>query len=169
MNGGFLPRCTPSSPRALAAPRPDRQLFALVGRSSFTPAEQQVVFLAVSVLHECSYCTAGHTYLARSVKLPESVIAALREGEPIDVPRLQSLRVFTERVLHTRGHAGDEEVARFLASGFTQAQVLEVVLVIATKTISNYANHLTHTPAEPFMTDSAFGWVPPRMRAREAA
>ena len=166
---GFLPTLHAILAESPAALEGYRQLFALVGKSSFSPAEQQVVFLAVSVFHECSYCTAGHTYLARSVKLSEPVIAALRDAKPIDDPRLQALRAFTERVLQTRGHAGDDAVAMFLAAGFTHAQVLEVVLVIATKTISNYANHLTHTPAEAFMSDPAFGWVPPRLRTREEA
>jgi hypothetical protein len=32
------------------------------------------------------------------------------------------------------------------------------VTLVATKTISNYTNHLTHTPKEPFMSDPAFEW-----------
>lgn len=38
------------------------KLFGLVGKSSLTPAEQQVAFLAISVFHQCEYCTA-RTYL----------------------------------------------------------------------------------------------------------
>lgn len=141
-----------------------RQLFALVGKTSFTPAEQQVVFLAVSSLHECRYCVAGHTYLGRMVKLPEDAIQALREGQPVADARLQALRTFTEQVVQRRGDAGDAAVAALLAAGYTRAQVLEVVLIVACKTISNYTNHLAHTPQESFMADPALGWVPPRLR-----
>ena len=62
------------------------------------------------------------------------------------------------------GAAGDEAVDAFLAAGFTKAQVFEVVTVIATKTISNYVNHLAHTPKESFMADPTLGWTAPRNR-----
>lgn len=141
-----------------------QRLFGLVAQSSFTPAEQQVIYLAVNVLHECEYCTAGHTYLARAVKLSEETIGALRESKPITDPRLQTLREFAETVVNKRGFVGDAAVDRFINAGFTKAQVLEVVLVIATKTISNYVNHIAHTPSESFMSDPALGWVAPRNR-----
>ena len=54
-------------------------LFALVGRSTLTPAEQQIAYLAVSVLHGCEYCVAGHTYLGRSAAVAESTLQALRQ------------------------------------------------------------------------------------------
>lgn len=138
-------------------------LFALVGKSSFTPAEQQVVFMAVNVLNECEYCTAGHSVLAKQAGLPPDAIAALRESAPLVDPRLQALRGFAETVVRTRGFAGDDAVDAFLAAGFSRAQVLEVVLIIATKTISNYTNHLTHTPLDGFMAGTK--WTAPRNRA----
>jgi AhpD family alkylhydroperoxidase len=143
-------------------------LFGLVSKTSLTPQEQQVAFLAVSVLHECEYCTMGHTYLGRAAKLDEQAIAALRGGTPIANAKLQALRVFTETVVRERGFAGGAAVEAFLAAGFTRQNLLEVVTVIATKTISNYVNHLTHTPKESFMADAALAWVAPRNRVRAA-
>jgi alkylhydroperoxidase family enzyme len=126
--------------------------------------EQQVAYQAINVLHECEYCTAGHTYLSRSVGVPEDVIQALRNATPVSDARLQALRVFAENVVRERGFVGDAAVDAFVAAGFTLANVLEVVTIIATKTISNYTNHLTHTPKEAFMGDPSLGWVAPRNR-----
>jgi uncharacterized peroxidase-related enzyme len=138
---------------------------AIVARSTLTPIEQQVAFQAVNVLHGCEYCTAGHTYLSRAVKMPEDVIAALRESRPITGDaRLQALREFTEAVVRERGLAGDAAVDAFVAAGFTKANVLELVTIVACKTISNYTNHLTHTPLEGFMADPALNWVAPARR-----
>ena len=84
----------------------------------------------------------------------------MRDRQPIvDNPRLQALRNFCEAVVRQRGLAGDAAVDAFLAAGYTRRNVLEVVTVIATKTISNYTNHLTHTPKESFMSDPALKWV----------
>ncbi len=163
---GFVPTLhgmLAESPQALAA---YDTLFGLVAQSTLTPQEQQVAYLAVNVFHGCEYCTAGHTYLARSVKLPEDEIQALREGQPLaGQPRWQALRSFIEAVLRERGQVGDAVVDAFIAAGFTRAQVLEIVLLVATKTISNYTNHLTHTPLESFMADPALKWVAPSRRA----
>ncbi len=157
---GFVPQLQGTLAEAPIALEAYDTLFGLVGRSSLSPQEQQVGFLAVSVLHGCEYCTAGHTYLARKAGVAEPAIQALRNSQPIPGDaRLQALRSFIETVVRERGHAGDAAVDAFIAAGFTRAQVLEVVTIIATKTISNYTNHLTHTPAEGFMADPALKWT----------
>jgi uncharacterized peroxidase-related enzyme len=143
-------------------------LFGLVAKSSFTPAQQQAAYLAINVLNECEYCTAGHTYLARAAKLDEAAIQALRNRQPIGDARLQALRSFAEDVVRERGFVGDAAVEAFLAAGFTRENVLEVVTIVATKTISNYVNHITHTPKESFMADPSLAWTAPRNRARAA-
>ncbi len=144
-------------------------LFSLGQTSSLSPAEQQVVYIAVSAIHGCEYCVAGHTYLGRAAKLDETALQALRNGKPIPVPRLQALRSFAEAVVRERGFVGDAAVDRFLAAGFTRAQVLEVVLIVSCKTISNYVNHLAHTPQESFMSDPALAWKAPQRNGTSAA
>jgi AhpD family alkylhydroperoxidase len=166
---GFIPKLQGTlaeSPLALEAY--DTLFNLVVARSTLTAIEQQVVFQAINVFHGCEYCTAGHTYLSRQAGVPEGVIRALRERTAIDDRKLEALRTFAVRVAETRGHAGDAAVTTFLAAGYTRAQVLDVVAIIATKVISNYTNHLTHTPLESFMSDPALRWVAPADLARTA-
>jgi AhpD family alkylhydroperoxidase len=144
-------------------------LFALVDRSTLTPVERQVVYQTINVFHECEYCTAGHTYLSRAAGMDEQAIHALREGETIADARLETLRRFTEAMVRERGHVGDAAVDAFLANGFTRANVLDVIVIAATKTISNYANHVAHTEKESFMSDPALGWVAPSRRPNAMA
>lgn len=141
-------------------------LFGMVARTSFTPAEQQVVFLAASVVNGCAYCVSGHTVLARKAGLQDGVIAALRDASPIADPRLEALRAFTQTVVRERGMAGEATISAFLAAGFTRAQILEVVLIISAKTISNYVNHLAETPLDAFMAETR--WTAPRNRIAAA-
>ncbi|HTP49198.1 MAG TPA: carboxymuconolactone decarboxylase family protein [Anaeromyxobacteraceae bacterium] len=161
---GFVPHIhgvLAESPVALEA---YDTLYGLVARSSFTPAERQVAFLANSAFHQCEYCTAAHTYLARTAKVDEATVQALRTGTPAPDARLEALRVFTESVLRERGFVGDQRVEAFLSAGFTRENVLEVIAIVATKTISNYANHIAGTPKEGFMTDPLLAWAAPRNR-----
>ena len=117
--------------------------------SSFSPLEQHVVLQTVNATNSCHYCTAAHSAVAVGVmKVDPAIDAALRELEPLADPRLEALRRFAHAVADKRGWAGDDEIAAFLAAGFTRAQVLEVVLGVGQKTISNYVNHLVGTPLD---------------------
>ena len=69
-------------------------------------------------------------------------------GRPIADERLEALYKFTETVVRKRGWADEDDVQAFLAAGFGRAQVLEIVLGVAFKTLSNYANHLIQTPVD---------------------
>lgn len=122
---------------------------AAFGRSSLSPVEQQVVFLATSVENGCEFCVAAHSLMARkAAKVPSPVVDALRAGGRLPDERLDVLADFTRAVVRERGWVSDDAVKRFLAAGFTRAQVLEVVTGVAIKTLSNYANHIMGTPLD---------------------
>lgn len=44
----------------------------------------------------------------------------------------------------------------FLAAGYGERQILEIVLRLAVKTFSNYSNHLFHTPVDDMFADRAW-------------
>jgi len=117
--------------------------------SGFTPPEQEVVFLVISHENGCEYCVSAHSALAdmKSGLAPE-VTDAIRNGTAIPDPRLAALAEFTRLMVAKRGLPAPSDVEPFLAAGFEERQILEVVLAIAVKTLSNYANHLFHTPLD---------------------
>lgn len=117
-------------------------------KSGLNSLEQQVVLLTVSIENGCEYCVAAHSAIAGMMKLPESVVQALRNRQPIIDDKLESLRSFTATLVQQRGHLKDEQVSEFLAAGFTGATILAVITAVALKTISNYANHIANTPLD---------------------
>ncbi|MBT9590800.1 MAG: carboxymuconolactone decarboxylase family protein [Thiobacillus sp.] len=117
--------------------------------SGFTPAEQEVVLLAVSRENGCTYCVAAHSFIADKMSgVPEDVTNAIRDGLPIPDARLAALHDFARTMVVKRGLPGTADISAFLAAGFSERQILEIVLAIAVKTLSNYANHLFHTPVD---------------------
>ncbi|MEV6738907.1 hypothetical protein AB0N14_19075 [Streptomyces sp. NPDC051104] len=48
----------------------------------------------------------------------------------------------------SRGLPTAAQVEAFLAAGFTETDILQVLLAASVKTISNYTNHLFHTPVD---------------------
>jgi uncharacterized peroxidase-related enzyme len=123
----------------------------LFEQTSLSPAEQQVVLLAVSRENCCEYCVGAHSVLADMAKVPTEVTDALREGRPLPDARLEALRRFTAAVVEARGWVGEADVDAFQAAGYGPQQVLEVVLGIGMKTLSNYTNHIAGTELDaPF-------------------
>lgn len=118
--------------------------------SGFTPVEQEVVFLTISRENGCHYCMAAHSFVADAVsKVPSAVTDAIRQRRPIEDAKLAALSEFTALMLHSRGMPSRDAVEKFLAAGYDERQVLEIILALAVKTLSNYANHLFHTPVDP--------------------
>jgi AhpD family alkylhydroperoxidase len=106
------------------------------------PLAQEVVVMTIATRNGCRVCIAMHTGRLRQQEADPALIAALRNGEPLGEPRLESLRQFTLRVLATAGEVPDEELREFLAAGYTTRNALEVVLGIGTYTMSTLANRL---------------------------
>jgi uncharacterized peroxidase-related enzyme len=117
--------------------------------SGLSAAEQEVVFLTISQVNGCSYCVAAHSTIADMSKVPTEVTDAVRDGKPLPDPKLDALARFTATVVESRGLPGAEDLDGFLAAGYAETDVLQVVLAVSVKTISNYANHLFHTPVDP--------------------
>ena len=127
--------------------------------SGFTPVEQEVVLLTISRFHACTYCMAAHSMIADKMsKVPADVLEALREGKPLPDPRLVALAEFTTIMLEQRGSPTPEQFNDFIAAGYLDRDVLEIILAIAVKTISNYSNHVLHTSVDEAFR--AYAWNP---------
>lgn len=96
--------------------------------------------------------------LAKCQDVPADVIDALRTEGPMPEAKLEALRAFTRSVVVNRGWASDADVAAFLAAGYGKQQVLEVVLGVALKAMSNYTNRVL--PARLWMRLSS-PWLGP--------
>ena len=70
-------------------------LASLLMRSSFTPTERHVVWFTINAYHDCHYCMAAHTFLAKGEGVPEDVIETARAVGAYEDPKLEALRVFT--------------------------------------------------------------------------
>lgn len=125
-------------------------------KSDLTPLERETVLIATAIENSCHYCVAAHTTVTQGQNLDQSVISAVRDGGPIADVRLETLRAFAVKVVRERGWVSDADVNALLAVGYTRANVLEVVLGVGLKTISNYINHIAGTPVDAAFQANAF-------------
>lgn len=136
-------------------------LHRLFTESSFTNEEQTVVWQTINVEHECHYCVPAHTAIAHMMKVDPAITDALRNRTPLPTARLQALHELTLALVRNRGRVSAEELAAFHAAGYTKRQVLEIILGLSQKVISNYTNHLADTPVdEPF---KKYAWTAPTL------
>jgi alkylhydroperoxidase family enzyme len=133
------------APGLLEAYKPAHELFA---NSSFNKDEITVVWQSINVEHACHYCVPAHTGIAKSMGVDDKITDALRNETPLPNARLESLRNFTLSVVRGRGNVDEHELRAFLEAGYTRRQVLEVVLGVSQKVMSNYTNHLAQTPVD---------------------
>lgn len=124
----------------------------------FTAPEQEVVLLVISRENGCEYCVGAHSMIAeRKSKVPPQALEAIRAGKPIADPKLAAVAAFTQAMLDKKGNPSPEDGTAFLKAGFTEQHILAIILAISVKTISNYVNHVFHTPLDaPF---AAYAWT----------
>ena len=148
---GFIPglhKVLAAAPEVLTA---YKQLHAAFQNTSFNSTELTVVWQTINYYHQCHYCLPAHTGIAHMMKVDESIISDLQHGKELQDDKLRSLQETTRALVDQRGNLTEEQVAAFKAAGYGEQQLLEVVLGLAQKTISNFANHLADTPVdEPF-------------------
>lgn len=127
-------------------------LHQLFQDSSFNKDELTVVWQTINVEHECHYCVPAHTAVAHMMKVDPALTEALRNGEAMPAEKLQVLKDTTLAMLRNRGRLSEQEIETFYAAGYEQQQLLEIVLGLSQKVMSNYVNHIAKTPIdEQFM------------------
>lgn len=153
---GFLPNLLAVMAEAPALLKAYRTVGDLFEQTSLSPTERQVVLLTASYENGCEYCVAAHSVIAGMQKVSDDVVQAIRDGQPLADRKLEALRRLTAAIVTSRGLPTPDQTAAFLGVGYTRAQVLEVVLGVGMKTLSNYTNHLADTPLDPAFARAAW-------------
>lgn len=124
--------------------------------TSLTDEEKTVVWQAVNVEQNCHYCVPAHTGIAKRMKIDDAITEALRSETPLPTPKLEALRRFTLAMVRDRGFVAEAETQAFLDAGYTETNILEIILGVAQKVMSNYTNHFAKTPVDQVF--EKFAW-----------
>ncbi len=116
-----------------------------LGKGSIDAATGERIALAIAEVNQCGYCLSAHTYLGKNlVKLDDAEIAANRAGGSGNAKADAAVR-FAVQVARARGHVADAEVQAVKAAGFSEAEIIEIVLHVALNTWTNYINEVART------------------------
>ncbi len=153
---GFTPNLLGVLAESPAALKAYGALAGAVAETSLDGTEQQVVLMTTSFENGCTYCMAAHSTISGMTGVPQDVVDALRAGTPIADPKLNALADFTRATVRNNGLVDSSITDAFLAAGYTNASILDVITAIAQKTISNYTNHFAHTPSDEAFAPQAW-------------
>jgi len=117
---------------------------AFQGRKSTLKAkEREVINLVTSQINGCRYCQSAHTVLGKMNGFTDEQILEIRKGSAPFDSKLDALVKFAASTVENRGFATEESKEAFFEAGYTEANLIDVVIVIGDKIISNYIHNLT--------------------------
>lgn len=123
-------------------------LHKLFTETEFDADELTVVWQTINVEHECHYCVPAHTGIAKRMKVSDDISNALRDEMPLPAARLEALRKFTLQMLRERGNVTEAQMQAFFGAGYGHRAVLDIILGLSQKVMSNYINHVAETPLD---------------------
>jgi uncharacterized peroxidase-related enzyme len=117
-------------------------------KSSLKPKEREVINLVVSQVNDCEYCLAAHTALGKRLGFTDAQILEIRRGRASFDPKLDGLVRFVREVAEKRGHVSAATTDAFLAAGWSQANLVDAIMVVGHNSISNYLHGTTKIPVD---------------------
>lgn len=117
-------------------------------KSTLTGKEKEVVNLVVSQVNNCRYCQSAHTALGKMNGFSEEQILEIRSGEASFDAKLDALAKFVYSVTLNRGKADKTLTNNLLEAGYTNANLIDIIILIGDKTISNFLHRVTNVPID---------------------
>jgi uncharacterized peroxidase-related enzyme len=117
-------------------------------KSSLTKKEREVINLVVSQANNCVYCLAAHTVLGKMNGFTDEQVLEIRSGEVSFDAKLDALAKFVKSSTENKGHASEQSVVAFFAAGYTNENLVDTLIVIGDKIVSNYLHAITQIPVD---------------------
>jgi AhpD family alkylhydroperoxidase len=118
------------------------------GKSSLRGKEREVVNLVVSQVNKCLYCLSAHTAIGKMQGFTDEQVLEIRKAEITFDPKLDALAKFVKSIAENQGHADHQLVDNFYAAGYNEGSLVDVMMAVGDKIITNYLFALTQVPID---------------------
>ena len=116
-------------------------------KTSLSNKEKEAVNLVVSQVNNCVYCQSAHTVIGKMNGFTDEQLLDIRKGKATDV-KLNALVQLAESITKNRGNADVFLVDNFYAQGYTNENLVDLILQVSDKTAMNYLHNLTKVPVD---------------------
>ncbi|MBS9463357.1 carboxymuconolactone decarboxylase family protein [Flagellimonas sp. 389] len=117
-------------------------------KTSLKAKEKEVVNLAVSQVNNCIYCLSAHTAIGKMNGFTEDQILELRAGKASFDNRLDALARLARNITENRGATDNDVLNNFFEAGWTKENLIDTIVLVGDKTISNYVHSTTKVPVD---------------------
>ena len=117
-------------------------------KTSLKSKEKEVVNLAVSEVNNCIYCLSAHTAIGKMNGFTDEQILELRAGKASFDNRLDALARLARNITANRGATDQAVVDNFFEAGWTKENLIDTIVLVGDKTISNYLHRTTQVPVD---------------------
>jgi len=103
------------------------------------------IAIAVAQVNDCDYCLSAHTYIGINLaKISPEDAALNRKGDSTDAKAGAAVR-FAAKVAERRGQVSDDDIRAVKAAGYTEAQIVEIISLVAEHVMTNFLNNVAQT------------------------
>jgi uncharacterized peroxidase-related enzyme len=117
-------------------------------KSTLKAKEREVINLVVSQVNDCRYCQSAHTAVGKMNGFTDEQILEIRNGNASWDARLNALARFVKNITVNRSKPDPEVVDAFFEAGYSRANLIDVIIVIGDKFISNFVHGVTQVPID---------------------
>ena len=101
----------------------------------------------MSEVNNCLYCKSAHTVIGKMNGFTDEQLLDIRR-EKADNPKLDALVKLAASITRNRGYAEPALVDDFYAQGYTNENLVDLILQISDKAAMNYLHNLTKVPVD---------------------
>ena len=135
-------RLLASSPSALEG---YLNLSGALAKGSLPIKCREAIALAIAGFNGCQYCLSAHSYVSENaVGIDKEEIRLNMDGNSKD-ERTQKGIHFALKVAGLRGQVDAKEIEILKESGFSEAEILEIVVNVSLNILTNYVNEVAKT------------------------
>src|SRR5262245_34065058 len=121
---------------------------AVLASGSLAKRDQETIKLVISGVAGCDYCVAAHSLLGKMAGLKQDELKNIRNGAPTGDAKRDALVRFVRRLARTSGTVSEADFEAIKATGYSDAQLVDISLAFATTVFTNVFNRINDTDVD---------------------
>ncbi len=118
------------------------------GKTSLDNKEKEIVNLVTSQVNNCTYCQAAHTAIGKMNGFSDEQIISIRKGDASFNKKYAALAALVKEIAENQGRASDSVLNAFYEVGYTQENLVDVIVNVGEKATTNYLHNATKIPID---------------------
>jgi len=144
---GFIPNLIKVFGNSPATLKAYLTLGEIAGSGNFSGKFREQLALAIAEENSCNYCLSAHTAVGKMNGLTLEQTESNRQGKSDDV-KVEAGLQFAQLVTKDWGQVSANAIQAVKDAGYTDGDILEIILNVVANTLTNYVNHIAETEVD---------------------